>query len=352
MVSELHRLGAGNVSPGRAPDRIARGGVRRRAAVRVLSVPVRALQPLRAADDLLHAAGAAGAASVRERPRAPRDAVLFGLLAAGAALLLDVLRRVLHGVCRSPLRRACAWLTRPPLRRMLGPAAIAGALALLLALPLARTYSAAHLGDRDVDDRDLLQRHRRRLSPRAPAQCDVGRADAAGAHARARALSRRHDPAAGGGRADPAARRRPARPTLSRSWSLFEISRGFNSAFYPYLYDWLPFIRGLRVPARASILVGLTLALLAGFGVRRLLAGTIAVVAARRAGGAGRRDRRSTCGRCCGSNLSGSSRRPSTVCVCRRRDVVLAEFPFGGNPTPLHSRTCRSCTSRCGTGRR
>ncbi len=52
----------------------------------------------------------------------------------------------------------------------------------------------------------------------------------------------------------------------------FEVSRGFHSAIYPYLYEWLPFIRGLRVPARASILVGLSLAVLAGFGVRRLLA--------------------------------------------------------------------------------
>jgi hypothetical protein len=52
----------------------------------------------------------------------------------------------------------------------------------------------------------------------------------------------------------------------------FEISRGFNSAIYPYLYEWLSFVRGLRVPARASILVAMTLALLAAFGVRRLLA--------------------------------------------------------------------------------
>jgi hypothetical protein len=41
-------------------------------------------------------------------------------------------------------------LQRPPLRRMVGPAVIAGALALALAWPLARTYSSARLGDREV----------------------------------------------------------------------------------------------------------------------------------------------------------------------------------------------------------
>ena len=111
------------------------------------------------------------------------------------------------------------------------------------------------------------------------------------------------------------------------------MSRGFNSLFYPYLYEWLPFIRGLRVPARASILVGLTLALLAAFGVRRLARGTVGVAAARRAGRARRRDRDRSRARCCGSNRSGSSRRPSTDSSPGSTDVVLAEFPFGGNPT-------------------
>lgn len=48
-------------------------------------------------------------------------------------------------------------------------------------------------------------------------------------------------------------------------------SRGFNGVVYPYLYDWLPPFRGLRVPARFGILVGLTLSVLAAFGTARLL---------------------------------------------------------------------------------
>ncbi|MEO8484466.1 MAG: hypothetical protein ABI634_19835 [Acidobacteriota bacterium] len=52
----------------------------------------------------------------------------------------------------------------------------------------------------------------------------------------------------------------------------WELSLGFHGAVYPYLYEWLSPIRGLRVAARYSILVGMTLALLAAFSTRRLLA--------------------------------------------------------------------------------
>jgi hypothetical protein len=53
-----------------------------------------------------------------------------------------------------------------------------------------------------------------------------------------------------------------------------ELSRGLHGLVYPVLYNWLPFMRGLRSPARAGMFVGMTLAILAGFGVRRLLATT------------------------------------------------------------------------------
>jgi len=51
----------------------------------------------------------------------------------------------------------------------------------------------------------------------------------------------------------------------------FDLSLGSNGIMYPFLYDWcLPF-RGLRAPARYSMLVGLSLAVLAGFGAARLI---------------------------------------------------------------------------------
>jgi hypothetical protein len=52
----------------------------------------------------------------------------------------------------------------------------------------------------------------------------------------------------------------------------FDGSLGFNGLLYPYLYDGIVPVRSMRVPARFSIMVGLSLAVLAGFGVRRLLA--------------------------------------------------------------------------------
>jgi hypothetical protein len=56
---------------------------------------------------------------------------------------------------------------------------------------------------------------------------------------------------------------------LAFAW---DASLGMNGSIYPHLYDWLPPVRGMRVAARFSILVGLTLALFAGFGARRLFA--------------------------------------------------------------------------------
>lgn len=56
---------------------------------------------------------------------------------------------------------------------------------------------------------------------------------------------------------------------LAFAW---DASLGMHGSIYPLLYDTLPPIRGMRVAARFSIIVGLTLALFAGFGARRLLA--------------------------------------------------------------------------------
>jgi hypothetical protein len=50
-----------------------------------------------------------------------------------------------------------------------------------------------------------------------------------------------------------------------------DCSFGFNGAFYPLLHRSFPPVQGLRVPARFSVLVGLTLSIFAGFGVRRVL---------------------------------------------------------------------------------
>jgi hypothetical protein len=52
-----------------------------------------------------------------------------------------------------------------------------------------------------------------------------------------------------------------------------ELALGFNGIGFPTLFDWLPPFRALRVPARFVMFVGLSLSVLAGFGVARLCRG-------------------------------------------------------------------------------
>jgi hypothetical protein len=52
----------------------------------------------------------------------------------------------------------------------------------------------------------------------------------------------------------------------------FDGSLGANGVLYPRLYRYVPPFRGLRAPARFSFLVGLSLVVLAGYGIARLTA--------------------------------------------------------------------------------
>jgi len=51
----------------------------------------------------------------------------------------------------------------------------------------------------------------------------------------------------------------------------FDLSLGFNGQLYPWFHAYVIPYRGLRVPARMAMLVGFTLAVLAGYGVARLV---------------------------------------------------------------------------------
>jgi hypothetical protein len=52
----------------------------------------------------------------------------------------------------------------------------------------------------------------------------------------------------------------------------FDMSLGFNGLSYRLLWDYVLPFRGLRIPARMGLMVGFTLAVLAGYGVARLSA--------------------------------------------------------------------------------
>ena len=199
-----------------------------------------------------------------------RYAVLAAVLSAGQ-LYCSMYYAVFFSIFASLVFVATCGLTRAPLRRLVAPAIVGAVVALMLAWPLARVYRAAHLGDRDKETvafysatvGDYVSAHHRsamwgeRIRSRQPE-----RALFPGAVVLLLAAVALIPPIG-------ATRAAYALALLV----LFEISRGFNSPFYPYLYDWFEFIRGLRVPARASIVLGIALTLLAGFGVRRLLAG-------------------------------------------------------------------------------
>ena len=200
-----------------------------------------------------------------------RDAIATSLLAVGQ-LYSSMYYAVFFVISASVVFASECIMRQVNWRRFIVPALVAGAVALALAWPLARTYTSARLGDRDADTVRFYS---------------AEASDYLRAHPRSMLWAERTIPG-----------RQPERalfpgavililaalalvPPLGTWRALyaiallvsFEISRGFNSPFYPYLYDWLPFIRGLRVPARCSILVGMSLAVLAGFGVRRVIAG-------------------------------------------------------------------------------
>ena len=62
----------------------------------------------------------------------------------------------------------------------------------------------------------------------------------------------------------------PGLPYVAGTAFAFDASRGFDGLTYRWLYDHLPVLRGLRVPARFGVLVALCLAILAGYGMARV----------------------------------------------------------------------------------
>jgi hypothetical protein len=51
----------------------------------------------------------------------------------------------------------------------------------------------------------------------------------------------------------------------------FDLSLGFNGLLYPWFHEYVLPYRGLRVPARMAMVIGLGLAVLTGFGAARIL---------------------------------------------------------------------------------
>jgi len=162
---------------------------------------------------------------------------------------------------------------RPSLRRMLIPAGVAGVVAIVLVLPLARPYAEA------VKTKGERGREEVQLFSAEPS--DYLRAHFRSAIYGSRMLGKRQPERAlfpgfvplglaAAGLVPPLGSIRLA--YTAALLLAFDGSLGFNGLTYGPLYDWLSPVRGLRVPARFSVLVALSLAVLSGFGVQRLLA--------------------------------------------------------------------------------
>jgi hypothetical protein len=256
-------------------------------------------------------------------------AMTTGVLAA-AQLYCSMYYAVFFTMYAAVVFAVMCVVLRANVKRLIGPAALACLLAGVLAWPLARTYSAAHLGDRDVQTvqyysatpADYLRAH-----PRSAMWGDIslpGRQPERALFPGVMVLL-----LAAAALVPPIGRIRLI--YAAGLLTAFVISLGFNTPLYAYLYDGLSFMRGLRVPARCSIFVGFTLALLAGFGARRILANRSGYVSA---------GLLAALVIAIGVDLHPMLRLepvwsdppPIYGKLSGRDNVVLAEFPFGGNP--------------------
>jgi hypothetical protein len=200
-----------------------------------------------------------------------RDALVVSVLAA-AQLYSSMYYGVFFTLYAGAVLGTLLLVSRPGWRRLIVPVATALAVAIVLAAPLARPYLAAQAvkGDRDEGSVRVFS---------------AGPSDYLRAHARS---------ATYGGRllaADPYPERAlfpgalplaltavalvpPVGPVrLAYAAGLvaaFDISLGFNGLTYQHLYRWWLPIRGLRVPARMSIILAISLAVLSAFGARLL----------------------------------------------------------------------------------
>jgi hypothetical protein len=201
----------------------------------------------------------------------PRDAMLAGL-AVVAQLYSSMYYAVFFLFYGATVFLVLAVGKKMRMGEIVKPAFIAGVVALVLAVPLMRPYLAAQpvKGDRDVPAVTVFSA-------------------TASDYLRAHQRSALYGPHLLPGRKIERALFPGVIPIVLASLSLappvgvvrlaytagliiaFDGSLGFHGLMYPYLYDWLPFMRGLRVPARFSVIVGLSLAILSGFGMRRLL---------------------------------------------------------------------------------
>ena len=200
------------------------------------------------------------------------SAAVFALCAA-AQLYSSMYYGVFFALYAIPIAIVLIVVRRPPIGRVLLFGGAAAMLALALALPLIRAYSESM--------KTKGERSRPEVAAYSATPADYLRAHSRSALYGTRMLPGRQPEralfpgvfpiaAAAIGLVPPLGVTRLA--YLTGLVVAFDGSLGFNGLSYPRLYEWFSPIRGLRVPARFSVLVALSLAVLSGFGAKRLLA--------------------------------------------------------------------------------
>lgn len=260
--------------------------------------------------------------------RRTRDAVLAAVCMA-AQLYSSMYYAVFFAFYAPAVFGTYLLAARRPVLRLIGPLAVAGVVAVALAVPLARPYAVAQdtKGERPLSEvesysataSDYLRPHPRSAtwSGRLPPPGYAERALFPGVMLLVLAAA---------ALVPPVGAVRIA--YIAGLIVAFDLSTGINGVLYEPLYTWFSPLRGMRVAARASVLVGLSLAVLSAFGVRSLLARcrtdrvrtiVFAVLVA-----AAMADVRPTL------TLQRVWPTPPTIytAIARRPDVVLAEFPF------------------------
>jgi hypothetical protein len=200
-----------------------------------------------------------------------RYAVALGLFGV-AQLYSSMYYGVFFPLYAAAILGTFLWVSRPPWRRVVVPLAIAAAIAVALAVPLARPYFAAQSvkGERDIPTVTFYSATASDYFRAHPRSALYGGRLLADEYPE-RALFPGVTPLAltAVGLVPPLGVTRLA--YLVGLLSAFDLSKGFNGSTYAYLYDWFAPIRGMRVPARVSVIMALSLAMLGAFGVRRLL---------------------------------------------------------------------------------
>ena len=201
-----------------------------------------------------------------------RDAIAVALLAA-AQLYSSMYYGVFFALYAAAVLGTLLVVARQPWRRLLVPVASALAVAIVLAAPLARPYLAAQAVKGDRDEGSI------RVYSARPS--DYFRAHPRSATYGGRLLADRYPERALFPGTLPLALSAvalvPPVGAIRLAYAAglvaaFDLSLGFNGVTYKHFYRWFLPIRGLRVPARMSIVLAISLAVLAAFGARRLFA--------------------------------------------------------------------------------